>query len=209
MTRLVALTIVVLVTVGVAGCGDDDAASPIAATAATPDGGGTIAAEATFNDADVAFAQGMVPHHRQAVEMADLALDPAAGASEAVLDLATRVKSAQDPEIVVMTGWLQQWGAPVTADSADGHDMSDMSDDGDMAGMMSDEEMDALAGTQGADFDRLWVEMMIEHHRGAITMAEIEQADGVSSEAVALAGEIVAAQQAEVDEMTALLDQLS
>ena len=153
---------------GVTGCGDDDAAdAPPAPTADSPAGTGTLAGATTFNEADIAFARGMIPHHRQAVEMADLALDSSAGAGEAVVDLATRVKAAQDPEIVEISGWLQQWGQPVTADSSGGHDMSDTAEGGDMGGMMTEEDIDQLAAAEGPEFDRLWMEMMIRHHEGA------------------------------------------
>jgi hypothetical protein len=71
-----------------------------------------------FNDADVTFAQGMIPHHQQAIEMADIALDPATGASAQVRDLATRIKAGQDPEIQLMTGWLAAWGQPAQETSS-------------------------------------------------------------------------------------------
>jgi len=193
-----------------AACGDDDdsatpattavPAATVAAgqTATTAASGGTAAAE--FNDADVEFAQGMIPHHEQAIEMAEIAQDPARQASPEVTDLAARVKAAQDPEIATLTEWLTAWGQPVEMDTSDGHDMSSMT------GMMSAEDMDALATMTGAEFDESWLTMMIEHHQGAIEMANEEQSDGQNTDAKALAGQIVAAQQAEVDEMTALLD---
>ena len=73
----------------------------------------TIAADAEFNAGDVAFAQGMIPHHQQAVEMAVIALDPARKAGTEVTDLATRIQGAQGPEIELMTGWLTGWGQSV------------------------------------------------------------------------------------------------
>lgn len=168
------------------------------ATAATDE---TAAADAdAFNDADVEFAQGMIGHHEQAIEMADMALDPTVGASSEVQDLATRIKAAQDPEIELMTGWLTAWGEPVQMDTSEGHDMSSME------GMMSAEDMDALGAATGTEFDTMWLEMMIEHHEGAIAMAETEQADGLSAEAIALTDAIITAQRGEIDEMQGLLD---
>jgi uncharacterized protein (DUF305 family) len=116
-----------------------------------------------FNDADVAFAQGMIPHHEQAVAMAELALDPTSGAGPAVLDLAARIEAGQGPEIELMTGWLTAREQPLEMDMGHDHDMSAVD------GMMSAEDMEALAAATGADFDRLWTEMMIDHHEGAIT----------------------------------------
>ena len=193
-----------------AGCGGDDddtatTAAPAATTAdaentatTTPDGGTATASE--FNDADVEFAQGMIPHHEQAIEMAEIAQDPARQAGPEVIDLAARVQTAQDLEIATMTGWLTAWGQPVEMDTTDGHDMSSM------PGMMSAEDMDAMAMMTGPDFDDMWLTMMIEHHEGAIEMATTEANDGVNADAIALAGQIVVAQQGEIDEMTALLD---
>lgn len=147
--------------------------------------------------ADVTFAQQMIPHHQQAVEMAEMALDPAREASEPVQDLATRIERAQQPEIDEMTGWLDGWG--VEPDDHDGHDM------GDMSGMMSGDQMGALEQATGTDFDRMWLQMMIEHHEGAVEMAETEIADGQDSRAKALARAIIDAQRAEITEMTRLL----
>lgn len=101
-----ALLVVAAAAMTIAACGDDDdsAADPSSATsAATGDVAGS-----EFNDADVAFAQGMIPYHEQAVEMADIALEPANEAGPEVVDLATRMKEAQDPEIELMTGWLER-----------------------------------------------------------------------------------------------------
>ena len=153
-----------------------------------------------FNDADVLFAQGMIPHHEQAVEMAALALDPAAGASAEIQALATQIQGAQDPEIELMAGWLQVWGQPMDMDGVD--DMADMEG---MDGMMSAEDMAGLATLTGAEFDTAWAEMMIAHHEGAITQAQTVKAAGSNADVLVLADEIITAQQAEIDEMKALL----
>ena len=187
--KLRTLTLIAAVgTFGLAACGSDDTASPA-----------TQVAQAAFNDADVAFAQGMIPHHEQAIEMADIALDPTVGASEAVRDIATRIKAGQDPEIVMMTGWLTAWGQPMQMDMGDGHDMSSMD------GMMSVEEMDALGTMTGGEFDAMWLDMMIRHHQGAIAMAQTVKAAGSNADVLALADQVIAAQQAEITEMEALL----
>jgi uncharacterized protein (DUF305 family) len=162
------------------------------------------AASADHNAADVTFATDMIPHHRQAVEMADLAAERASDAQ--VKSLAVAIKAAQDPEIQTMSGWLSTWGRPVPSDT-DGHDMSDM-DHGDgatMEGMMTDEEMQRLAAASGAALDRLWLELMIKHHEGAVAMAETATASGKNADVVALAKEIITAQKAEIATMEQLL----
>jgi len=188
-----------------AACGGDDDAGGAVTTggSSTPAAGsGPIASEAgvDFNDADVEFAQGMIAHHEQAIEMSEIAQDPVRAASAEVTSLAARIEAAQDPEIDAMTGWLEAWGAPLQMDSSDGHDMSEMT------GMMSVEDMEALNTTTGAEFDDMWLTMMIEHHEGAIEMATAIDDEGASPDVRTLSAAIVAAQQAEIDEMRELLD---
>lgn len=201
MLRSTSAALTVAVALALTACGSDEDATPAASTAAAADAtapGGT-AASVELNDADVEFAQGMIVHHEQAIEMAEIALDPNVGAGAAVVDLATRVKGAQDPEVELMTGWLTAAGESVAMDTSDGHDMSSME------GMMSAEDMDALATMTGPDFDVMWLEMMIEHHQGAIIQSETVKADGSNPDVLALADQIITAQQAEIAEMEALL----
>ena len=180
-----------------AACGSDD--SPAADTAPAAEAATPAASDVVLNAADVEFAQGMIAHHEQAIEMAEIALDPNIGASPEVVDLATRIQAAQDPEVEQMTGWLEAAGEPVTMDMSDGHDMSSME------GMMTADQMDALAASTGTEFDQLWLEMMIAHHEGAISQSETVKATGANAEVLALADEIIVAQQAEIAEMQALL----
>ncbi|MFG1679301.1 DUF305 domain-containing protein [Nonomuraea sp. NPDC049269] len=153
-------------------------------------------ASATFNDADVMFAQMMIPHHEQAVEMADMAAT-GAGDSE-VKELATKIKAAQDPEIQTMKGWLTDWGKPLP-EGGMGHAMP---------GVMSEEDMKKLEAAKGKAFDKLFVQQMIEHHKGAIDMAKTEQANGSDPEAKELAKTIETAQQAEVEQLQKIADRL-
>lgn len=176
------------------------------------------AASADHNAADVTFAQMMIVHHQGAVEMADLA--PSRAASQEVKDLAVKIKAAQGPEIEQMQTWLTAWGsaAPTTTaepDDSMGHGgMSDMGEEGDMStgmampGMMSDEQMQELTDATGAEFDRLFLEMMIMHHQGAIEMAATEIAEGSNPAALALAESITTSQTAEIAEMQQLLQTL-
>ena len=177
-------------------CGSDSSNSSAGLSSSTPAGEVT----GDFNAADVLFAQGMVPHHEQAVEMAALALDPAAGASAEIQALATQIQGAQDPEIELMTGWLQAWGQPMDMPGTD-----DMAGTEGMDGMMSADDMAGLATLTGAEFDTAWAEMMIAHHEGAITQARTVKAAGSNADVLVLADEIITAQQAEIDEMKALL----
>lgn len=170
----------------------------------------SIPANADFNATDVGFAQGMIPHHAQAIEMADMAV--AANAGPQVLALAQRMKAAQNPEIQTMSTWLRQWNQTVPdvgeGSMANGsHDMADM-DGMMMDGMMSKADMTRLAESKGAAFDRLWVELMIQHHEGAVRMAKDEVAGGKDPAARALAASIVISQETEIREMTALLAKL-
>ena len=200
MTALIAAT--VAATVLLAGCGSSSTSS-----AETPDSQSAAsgAVVATGSDADITFAQLMIPHHEQAVQMADMALQQAT--SPEVTDLATQIKAAQDPEIQQMRGWLQQWGAPEQMDGVDGMDHGDMDMGGQTAGgMMSDEDMGALMDASGADFDRMWLTMMIAHHEGAIEMAEQVKAQSTTPDVTALADAIVAGQTTEIDTMQQLLD---
>lgn len=150
-----------------------------------------------FNKTDVSFAQDMIPHHRQAVEMADLAETRASDPK--VKKLAAQIAGAQDPEIETMTGWLKDWDQKVPADHS-GMDMSSS-----MPGMMSTKDMAKLEASTGPGFDTQFLTMMAAHHKGAIEMAKTEQSDGKYAEAVALAKQIESAQTGEIKTIESLL----
>jgi uncharacterized protein (DUF305 family) len=158
------------------------------------------AGQAEHNDQDITFAQGMIPHHQQAVDMATMAAEKATNGQ--VKDLASRIEGAQAPEIQQLTDMLDQWGAPTesTTTSMPGMDHGGMSGEG----MMTDEEMQQLQQATSADFDRMWVQMMIKHHQGAVAMAKTEIEQGENTDAKALAQQIVTAQEAEITEMQGL-----
>jgi uncharacterized protein (DUF305 family) len=155
----------------------------------------TSSTAATGRSGDVMFAQMMIPHHQQAVEMAEIALGKA-DASSAVRELATGIKQAQDPEIQTMTGWLKQWGATTPAGSMDHGGMG--------SGMMSDADMEALEQASGKAFDEKWVSMMIAHHEGAIDMARQVLATTADPDVKALADAIIKAQTEEITTMRAM-----
>lgn len=143
--------------------------------------------------ADVTFAQEMIPHHEQALEMAKLV--PSRSSTDQVRGIAERIEKAQDPEITQMNEWLEQWGAAAKNDH-EGHDMS---------GMMSQDDMAKLEKTSGTEFDRLWLDLMIKHHEGAVTMAKTELEKGKDDNAKKLAQAIIDGQQKEITEMKDLL----
>ncbi|GGX32479.1 lipoprotein [Streptomyces malachitofuscus] len=186
-----------------AACGGDDG-SPAG------HGGHSATASATasaspgqHNAADTAFAKGMIPHHRQAVEMAGLA--PGRARSAAVKKLAADIKKAQGPEIRTLSGWLTSWGEQVPAEGAADHSMHGSDGMEGMSGMMTDEEMTELENASGTAFDTAFMELMIKHHEGAVDMARTEQADGAYGPARKMAGDIVISQSAEIAQMRALL----
>ncbi|WP_245773989.1 DUF305 domain-containing protein [Pseudonocardia ammonioxydans] len=163
---------------------------------------------ADHNEADIAFAQGMIPHHRQAVDMANLAADRAE--SDQVKQLATAIQQAQGPEIQQLQGFLAAWGAPESGDMpgmSQEHNMPGMEQNGmsGMSGMMSDQQMQQLEQASGVEFDRMWLQMMIAHHEGAVQMAQTELRDGRNPEAKALAQKIIDAQQTEITQMQEML----
>ncbi|MEG8275655.1 DUF305 domain-containing protein [Streptomyces sp. AHA2] len=181
-----------------AACGDGADGGATGAGADTP-GRHTAAAR---NAQDVAFAQGMIPHHRQALEMAKLAEGRAS--SGAVEDLARRIEKAQDPEIRTMTGWLKSWGEEVPDAGAGGGHHSGPGHAG-MPGMMSDGEMAGLGKITGRAFDVAFLTMMVKHHEGAVAMARTERAAGRYGPAKDMAEAIATAQKAEIAEMKRLL----
>lgn len=177
-------------------------ATVAAATLALIVGCGSTSTGTRHNDADVAFAQMMIPHHEQAIEMSKLAATRASSAD--VRELAGAIEAAQDPEIQTMRGWLRSWGEDDAMGHNDGHDMSgDMSRD--MPGMMSEKTMAELKQAKGAEFDRLFLTSMIAHHEGAIDMAREEKADGEFPGTLSLADAIMTTQAAEIERMRAML----
>ncbi|MEV0450031.1 DUF305 domain-containing protein [Streptomyces sp. NPDC050600] len=154
------------------------------------------ASAGAFNDADVMFAQMMIPHHEQALKMAELADGRAEDAE--IKKLVGEIEKAQDPEIQKMKGWLKTWGKPESMGGG-GHGM---------AGMMSDADMTALAATKGKAFDRKFAELMIAHHEGAVEMAKTEQKNGSDAAAKKVADDVVRTQAAEIAQLKKILERL-
>ncbi|HZJ05289.1 MAG TPA: DUF305 domain-containing protein [Nocardioidaceae bacterium] len=191
MTKKIALLSLLLAAVfALAGCGSDE---PETETQTATNGD-------RFNDTDVAFASGMIQHHAQALAMVDTTmgrpLDPA------VEELAEEILAAQAPEIETMTAWLGDWDEPVPETMRDHSNAEgEMEMDSDMPGMMSSQDMDELETAVDADFQEMWLEMMLEHHEGAVEMAQTEQDDGEFEPAMELAESIEASQSDEIEFM--------
>ncbi|GHB30554.1 DUF305 domain-containing protein [Streptomyces chryseus] len=196
--RAAAVAAAATAAVVLAACGGNDSSTGHDGHDRTASPSAPASAKGEQNAADVAFAKGMIPHHRQAVEMAELAETRAQSAE--VKKLAAEIKKAQDPEIKTLSGWLTSWGedVPKEDESAEhgGHSMS---------GMMTPEEMDKLEKSSGKAFGTAFMEMMIKHHEGAIEMAKTEQSDGAYQPAKDMAGDIIASQSAEIERMNKLL----
>lgn len=186
-------------TPGVSHDGHDMAGAPTAPPGSTS--GSTASSDGTAgqNQADVTFASSMVPHHQQAITMADLALTKAT--DPRVKQLASQIKVAQDPEIRTMTGWLSSWGS---APMPSGHDMGGMG----MDGMMTEQQMHDLEQSTGATFDRMWLQMMIQHHQGAVAMARTQLEQGRLPEVKTLSRSVIDDQSREIATMTRLVDLL-
>ncbi|MFF3850573.1 DUF305 domain-containing protein [Streptomyces sp. NPDC002328] len=196
-TALVAAAGAASVVLAACGSGDDTSAGHNGHSPSASASSSAPVSQGKHNAADVAFAKGMIPHHRQAVEMADLA--PGRAESAEVKKLADEIKKAQDPEIETLSGWLTTWGEQVPAEGAMDHSAHGT------AGMMTAEEMDKLKASSGKAFDTAFMEMMIKHHEGAVAMAKTEKADGSFPEAQTMADAIITSQTAEITRMSDLL----
>jgi uncharacterized protein (DUF305 family) len=166
-----------------AGCG---------ATGARPSASSSSGA----NAADAMFAQMMIPHHEQAVEMSDVVLSKP-GVDARVTALAQQIKAAQAPEIATLRGWLAAWGQPTAMPSSHA-----------MEGMMSGDEFAQLRAADGFTASKLFLTQMIAHHEGAVQMAQTERSSGLHPGALGVAGSIVDSQTEEIDTMKSLLGQL-
>lgn len=203
-TRLFATSIAAAaVVVGVAACSPNEEASDATTSAASHsamdhgnmDHGSTskVADSAEHNAADIMFAQMMLPHHEQAIVMSDIMLEKSDIPAN-VTAMAKQIKDAQGPEITTLTGWLKEWNAPTDAPM-----------DHEMDGMMSEDDLNKLRAATGTEAAKLFLTQMIEHHEGAVDMAEDEIEDGKNADAVAMAKSIVESQQKEIDEMRTML----
>jgi len=145
-------------------------------------------ANSGFSTSDINFAEMMIPHHEQAIEMSDIAFKNTTNPE--VLQLAQEIKDAQAPEIDLMKSW------PGVKESTHAGHMMD--------GMLSDDELDALREASGTEFDRLFLQGMIKHHQGAIEMA-MDVKDSESKVVADLSAAIIKQQEIEIATMNELL----
>ena len=231
---LILSTLAVASTLALAACGEaTDATTSATSTAtstatttpettetttATTEADGEISAD--HNDADIMFAQMMIPHHQQAVEMSEMLLAKE-GIPAQVVEFAQGVIDAQGPEIDRMNAMLEAWdqqpvtdsGGMGTMDEMGGMDHGEMGgmdhgEMGGMSGMMSQEDMTALEEAQGTEAARLYLEQMTAHHEGAVDMARDEVADGQNPHAITLAEQVINDQEAEIAQMQQMLTDL-
>ena len=146
------------------------------------------------NSDDVMFAQMMIPHHEQAVELSAMA--PQHTNNTELIKLSGEVLKQQQPEINTMKADLIEWGVNPDDPTARG---------GHMTGMVDEATLAKLKTLQGAEFDKLWLQSMISHHEGAIEMAKSEIANGKNPDIKALADAIVSGQQTQIDQMKKML----
>lgn len=177
---VVAIALSALVTLGLSGCVSGISSNPSAEQSTE------------FSMNDIMFAQMMIPHHEQAVELAAIAETNTSNPE--ILALASRIKNAQQPEIDQMKAWLDASGSGLDM----GHNMN-------MPGIVSDEDMTVIRAARDAGFDALFLTHMIAHHEGAIDMVNDLLSDTTNAEAKALGAAIITAQTSEIAEMTALL----
>lgn len=193
---------ILVLSVTLSACGGGTSAPTAAPSTTEPPVSAPADAGAQHNDTDIRFAQMMIPHHQQALAMAEMALQRAESAD--VKALAEQIRGAQDPEITTLNGFLENWGNPPVEGTMTGMDHSETDHSG-SSGMMSQADMDALAGASGAAFDAKFLELMIVHHEGAVAESQREVADGVNAQAKDLASQIISGQTAEIERMRQLL----
>ena len=190
-SKSAAVAAIILATVSLAGCTINLGAKDTDETTGATHNHSMMSNDSNFSGADIMFAQMMIPHHQQAVDMGTLAETRASSAD--VKFLAARIKAEQAPEIMQMQAWLDAANAPMEMD----HEMG-------MGGMLDDAQMTALKNAKGAEFDRLFLEGMIGHHKGAIHMAQMV-IDSNNAEAAALGKVIIDSQTKQISYMESLL----
>lgn len=202
MRRTILGSAAVVLLLGACGSNPDGAPPAATSSVAAPDTESPAASptstaiSAEHNDADIEFAQMMMPHHSEAISLADGIR--IAGSNPAVKALAQRIRDGQAPEIELMNSMLMTWGKPPAGH--EGH-----ADTMDMPGMASAVDLEVFYRSSGAELDRMFVTLMIAHHKGAIEMARTERLQGINPQATALATSIMVSQQTEIVDLEAIL----
>jgi uncharacterized protein (DUF305 family) len=187
--RIVAAVAALVVAAAVASCSGSPDRNTAPATQSNQ--------QSDHNADDVAFARNMVPHHEQAIVLAQMV--PTNTTNQQVFALSNRIIETQMPEIQAFRSWLMQWDDSQNS----GHDPGGHG--APMPGMVDQATISKLQTLTGPEFDRLWLTSMIDHHRGAIAMSQDEIAHGKNPDVIYLARTVIAAQQAEIDQMKKML----
>ena len=190
---------VLTLALALSGCADNSTAPSRETTSPSQSSSASMATEA-----DEMFVTMMIPHHQQAIDMADILLAKD-GADPRVVELAEQIKAAQGPEIDKMLGWLEAWGVDYDPDSMGGMDHGSIGGDD---SMMSEEDMTLLEDADAAEASRLFLEQMIVHHEGAVDMAQTALDDAQNPDVLDLAQQVIDDQTAEIAAMQELLGQL-
>ncbi|MFJ4103504.1 DUF305 domain-containing protein [Amycolatopsis japonica] len=156
------------------------------------------------NEADVEYMTMMIPHHQQAKVMTELV--PGKTANEQIRAIAGRISVAQDGEIAMMKTWLADRGKPVPGEGHAGHGGGH--DHALMPGMATEAQLADLRAANGPAFEKLFLDLMIAHHQGALTMAEAQLGKGVEIKAQEMAQEVITGQTAEIERMKAMRGKL-
>lgn len=194
--RIAALALAGALSLAACGGGDDPTIAGSGSSSGTVAASPVPGIDAEHNDADIAFIKDMTPHHEGAVEMAMLA--PSRAENAQVKALAQQILDAQEPEIETMAKMASAWGVDLAAAGGEhggGHSMA----------MTEGDDMAALEPLTGAEFDREFLTRMTAHHESALDMAKTELADGMNTQAKAMASDIVKSQTAEIATMKSLL----
>ena len=167
-------------------------------------------ADNSYSPDDVMFMQNMIPHHAQAVEMANL-VETRTNRRE-IVDIASRIKASQADEIKFMEEWLTQRNEPLTMMDHSGHGSAHKGAHHDMEGMATPAQMEQLANSEGTDFDKLFLTLMITHHEGALTMVKtLTDQPGSAYDPILydFTNDVVNDQTSEIEQMSAILRSFS
>jgi len=196
---ITSLSIAIIAILSMAGC-----ASGTNSSLEEPSVTANASEQVGYSQPDLMFAQMMIPHHEQALEMSIIALE--VSKNNDVLAMAQGIFDGQDTEIQQMKSWLSSSSAKSAAEQMDHEAMGHGS--GEMSGMASYEQIDQLAELETPDFDKLFLTLMIAHHEGALEMVSLIE-DSRNAEARTLAKEIVMTQKQEILKMKELLKELA
>ncbi|KWX65823.1 DUF305 domain-containing protein [Mycobacterium sp. NAZ190054] len=198
-TRIARLIVAVAALTLLAGCSGQGDAAGDRAGREEPEAPLITGEPAGYNEADIAFATDLVPHHAQGIELATMALERSGNAE--LVALAEQVVATQQPEINILNVLLVQWNENPEIRSGPGGPAG-----GAAPGLVDDATVARLGSLSGPEFDKLWLQTMIGQHRGAIEIANAEIADGANVDAIAIARTIGAGQQAQIEKMTQILE---